>query len=187
MEPAPIASMANNFPVCESNLRIGIIGAIIDIAVMMATVDEPCAVFIIRAIKKGIISPRPVLLIATPAIAPIQVSLIIIPNIPQAAIIIRMGPAFSIAVSKKALSVLIFLLAKSIKAKTTPISKAITGFPVKAKTLIRILSGPVGKIFNKDPVAIRIKGITMDKNDNNTEECTCSGSFGGISLSGDGG
>ena len=66
IEPAPIESIVNSFPVSDARPSDGSIGATIDAAVIIATVEEPWAVFKITAMPKGIRRPRPVLLKAIP-------------------------------------------------------------------------------------------------------------------------
>ena len=51
--PAPIANTVNTFIVSESKPRLTKRGAMIEAVVIMATVDEPWAVFREKAIKKG--------------------------------------------------------------------------------------------------------------------------------------
>ncbi len=54
-----MASIVNNFPVSDARPKEGSIGAIIEAAVMIATVEEPWAVFKITAMPKGIKKAKP--------------------------------------------------------------------------------------------------------------------------------
>src|SRR5258706_5044348 len=140
-------------------------GAMTEAVVIIATVEDPCAVLRIRAIPNGMKSPSLVVLNAFPAIAPMPVSLMIIPNIPPAAVTIRIGPAFSIALSKTLLIVFMPLLLSSNNENTTPIIKAITGCPVKTKTLIQLFAELKPLIVNRDPAVIRNNGTAMGRRD----------------------
>ena len=82
MEPAPMASMANSRPHCESRPSIEIMGATNEAAVIIATVDEPCAVFMAVAMRNGTTRPMLVPANSRPMASPAPVALITIPNIP---------------------------------------------------------------------------------------------------------
>ena len=169
MEPAPIASMVNSLPLLLARPSMGSIGATIEAAVIIATVDDPCAVFKIDAMAKGIISPSPVVLKAKPALVPTPVSFIILPNMPPAAVTIRIGPAFSMAVSKTAFKVATFRFRKRSKENATPISNAMTGCPIK-KINFKNFPGESGRMMCiNDAVAINTSGIITGKNDRSTD------------------
>ena len=53
MEPAPIARTVNSFAFSESSPNTGNNGNTIDDAVIIATVEEPCAVLMRQVNKKG--------------------------------------------------------------------------------------------------------------------------------------
>ena len=53
IEPAPIANTQSSFPVSVSKPNAGNNGSTSDDAVIIATVDEPCAVFKTDVSKKG--------------------------------------------------------------------------------------------------------------------------------------
>ena len=53
MEPAPIDKTESNFPFSESRPKAGNNGKTIEEAVMMATVEEPCAVFKTNVMRNG--------------------------------------------------------------------------------------------------------------------------------------
>ena len=58
IDPAPIESVAKSFPVSESSPSAGSMGTTNEAAVIIATVDEPCAVFRMNAIRNGTASPN---------------------------------------------------------------------------------------------------------------------------------
>src|SRR5687768_7287978 len=58
MEPAPIASTQRSGPWPACNPNVGSNGNTIEDAVMMATVEDPCAVFKMLVIRKGKKMPR---------------------------------------------------------------------------------------------------------------------------------
>ncbi len=106
-------------------------GATKEAVVIIDTVEEPCAVFMITAIRNGTTRPMLVPASSLPIASPVPVALITIPNIPPAAVTMRIGPAFSIASEKSEfIEPIVLSLIRNI-ASTTPIDKAIMGSPGK--------------------------------------------------------
>ena len=160
-------SMARILPDSESSPSIEIIGATKDADVIMATVEEPCAVFIITAITKGTISPMLVPARNVPRACPVPVALMTIPNIPPAAVTIRIGPAFSIASVKTEFIESIVFSFKRNKARKAPIARANTGSPGKKKIFERMVSLPLSRRLMVDFIVISNSGITIGRNDKN--------------------
>src|SRR5690606_14944401 len=61
IEPAPIANTVNTLAASLSNPKEGNIGNTIVAVVIIATEDDPCAVFRIAASRKGNIKPIPLI------------------------------------------------------------------------------------------------------------------------------
>ena len=99
MEPAPIARIASVLPQSPESPRLFSSGATMEAAVIIAMVDDPCEVFRITAIMYGINYPNPSAATCCPRLFTIPDSLITAPKVPPAAVTIRIGPAFSMAVS----------------------------------------------------------------------------------------
>jgi len=60
MDPAPMANVASTVPLSLFRLSETSMGEMMEAVVMIATVDEPCAVLRNAAIRNGINNPSPV-------------------------------------------------------------------------------------------------------------------------------
>ena len=143
-------------------------GAIIEAAVMMATVDEPCAVLSAAAIRKGIQIPRCEPEKLSPTTSAIPESLSTMPNEPPAAVIMIMTAADTSALPTQpvveSISRSNFLGSNS--ARATPISRAITGSPINPITALKfpVPKGFVGK-SETDLSTINSNGTTIGRKD----------------------
>src|ERR1043165_2650968 len=84
IEPAPIASTVNSFAFSESSPNTDSNGSIIEEAVMIATVEEPCAVLISAVNKKGNQIPKDLRSNISLNCFPISVAANTAPNAPPA-------------------------------------------------------------------------------------------------------
>lgn len=131
-DPAPMAitttALENSVPVPMEF----IMGATIDAAVINATVDDPCAVFMAAAIKNGSQMPMDIPLIPEKS-SPKPEFCSTLPKAPPAPVIMMIVAAFLMAfpVHPVVLSISLSNLRGRNNAIKTPINKAITGFPMK--------------------------------------------------------
>ena len=93
MAPAPIESTARARPIDESKPKLSNIGEMIAAVVMMATVEEPWAVFKTAAMINGKSSPSSIPEKLSPIKSPIPVARNMAPKAPPAPVIKIMTPA----------------------------------------------------------------------------------------------
>ena len=96
MDPAPIMSATNTLSISDWNPSEPINGSMMDDVVIIATVDDPCAVFIAAASRNGSQILILILLSTDPSIPAIPESCNTFPNIPPAPVI-RMMDAVSLS------------------------------------------------------------------------------------------
>jgi len=133
MEPPPMANTQSNLPFSLFNPRAGNNGSTIDAAVIMATVDEPWAVFNTDVSKNG--KNIPMLPKASEWLkwSPIFEAAKIAPNAPPMPMITNIPPAFSVDSCKILLISIFFQDRLQLNASSTPINSAITGSPKENK------------------------------------------------------
>ena len=144
IEPAPIDNTQSNFPQSLSKCKTVNNGWIIDAAVIIATVDEPCAVLRTEVTIKGKKIPTLPSKVACVKCSLSFVAVNTAPNAPPAPMMTKMLPAFS-TLSVSSFPIISFLKCLIfIKASSTPIDKAITGSPNTVKIFVKT----VRYIFN---------------------------------------
>src|SRR6478609_6761547 len=138
---------------------------------MMATVEEPCAVFKIKVIKKG--NNKPSVCNGNTALncSPILVAASIAPNAPPAPMITKMPPAFSADSCSCLLMIGLVHALPQLKASNTPAANAITGSPKKFKKTDQPCAD--FSIDKKDLIAIKITGTITGKKAFVTEGGLC--------------
>src|SRR5665213_1504461 len=164
MEPPPMANTQSSRPFSVAKPSAGKKGSMMVAAVIMATVDEPCAVFKTEVNKNG--KRMPILPNASDWLkcSPILAAVKIAPKAPPIPIITRMPPAFSVA-SCKIFPVSVFVHDRlQLKASNTPIASATTGSPAAVNTDSHSLLAFVFTVI-KDLAAIKRMGITMGRQD----------------------
>ncbi|MNL39923.1 hypothetical protein D3C87_1622330 [compost metagenome] len=137
-------------------------------AVIMATVDEPWAVFKIKVSRKGKNSPMLSKANDSLKCVPIFIAASIAPNAPPAPIITNIPPAFSAESCSKCPSSALFQDFLQKKVSRIPMIKAITGSPTESIVEIQALSGVFSMVINAFR-AIRAIGTMIGKKDWITE------------------
>ena len=129
IEPAPMASTQSSLPFSVSNPRAGKSGSMMEDAVIIATVDEPWAVFKTEVNKKGKKIPMLPRATAWLKCSPILAAVRIAPKAPPIPMITKIPPAFSVVSCNSLLSSLFCHPRLQLNASTTPVNSAITGSP----------------------------------------------------------
>src|SRR6185503_9351745 len=161
---APIANTQSNLPFSLVSPRAGSNGKTIVAAVIMATVDDPWAVFKTDVNKKGKKIPRLPNASDWLKCSPIRAAVKIAPNAPPIPMITNIPPAFSVASCKILATSVFFHCRLQLKANSTPIDKATTGSPAA----VNIDSQPrstIVPVVTKDLPAIKRMGMTIGTQD----------------------
>lgn len=132
--PAPTANTAKALSVRDNNPKVSNKGAIMAEAVMMATVEEPCAVFSTAAITKAINKPPTPILDSKLMMEAMSTVRSMAPKAPPAPVINTIAPAYLKASATHSSFSFDGVFLPNEKAKNTPMSKAITGLPKKSTT-----------------------------------------------------
>ena len=139
-------------------------------AVIMATVDDPCAVLRIKVNRNGNRMPilfNPIMLLKC---APRFVAARTAPNAPPAPIITRMLPALSMASCNRSLIVFFCQSFFVLNASSTPMLSAITGSPNKS-ILFQADDKATDSGFRNDLIAINAIGTITGRKAFSTPGC----------------